>query len=107
MNEQRMEELNQEEELLMITLTDAEGNSVKCSVITEFEHNGRNYIALIPSEDKGSDNYDLLLFRYHIVVKDGEEGIKIENISNDMEFDEVVRIFNEKMSDENKLMQGI
>ena len=88
------------EDMTIITITDQSGNKVECSVVTVFEHNHRDYIALIPEEADEQGNYNILLFRYRILENSGDEGIVIENISADMEFDEVLHKFNQIMEEE-------
>ena len=86
------------EEQLVITLTDQNGNNVNCSVVTTIEHNGRDYIALLPEEADDEGNFNILLFRYRMA----EEGIQIENITADMEFDEISSIFEQVLDNEDK-----
>ena len=89
---------NKEEDHLIITLTDQNGNNVNCSVVATLEHNGRDYIALMPQENDDKGNFNILLFRYRMKDK----GIQIENITADMEFDEIYGKFEQLLDNENK-----
>lgn len=90
--------IENKEEQLVITLTDQNGNNVNCSVVTTLEHNGRDYIALIPEEKDDEGNFNILLFRYRMA----DEGIQLENITADMEFDEIYSKFEQFLDNENK-----
>lgn len=89
------------EEPFVISLTDKDGNNTDCTIITTFEHNNRDYIALMPHEQDENNKFNILLFRYKKASLNESEGIQIENIASDMEFEEVLKIFNDMLEKEN------
>ena len=52
-NKQDIKGIEEElEEELVITLNNEKGESIDCTVLTTFESQGRDYIALLPHDDK-------------------------------------------------------
>ena len=81
-----------------VTLSLDNGEVIKCSVINIFEAaNGREYIALLPTEGEGADTGELYLYRY----SENDEGEPIfENIDDDAEFEIVSNSFDETILDD-------
>jgi len=77
------------EDELVITTKDGEGNELKYIVLTTFEIERGEYIALLPYESDEKEEINIQLFRYQEV--DG--GIEIIPIYSDMEFEVVLKKF--------------
>lgn len=89
-----------EEEIDNIRVTlDLDDGSVECRILTIFEADNQNYIALIPLDDKGNENADgeVYLYRYF----EDEEGLpSIENIDSEEEYEIAADKFDEILDDE-------
>ena len=87
-----------EEEEIIITLTLDNGNELECKVITVFEVNNKNYIALLPGNaEDDEEEGEVLLFRYK-ELEDDE--ISIENIDTDEEFDIALQEFDKLIKED-------
>ena len=72
---------------IRVTLELDEGE-VECEILTIFEANNRDYIALMPLDKKGEGTGDVYLYRY----AEDEEGLpQIDFIDNDEEYEIAVR----------------
>ena len=83
---------------IRVTL-DLDDGSVECRILTIFEADNQDYIALIPLDDKGNENADgdVYLYRYF----EDEEGLpSIENIDSDEEYEIAADKFDEILDDE-------
>ena len=68
---------------IRVTLELDEGE-VECKILTIFEANNRDYIALMPLDKKGEGTGDVYLYRY----AEDEEGLpQIDFIDNDEEYE--------------------
>lgn len=89
-----------EEEIDNIRVTlDLDDSSVECRILTIFEADNQDYIALIPLDDKGNENADgdVYLYRYF----EDEEGLpSIENIDSEEEYEIAADKFDEILDDE-------
>ena len=89
-----------EEEIDNIRVTlDLDDGSVECRILTIFEADNQDYIALIPLDDKGNENADgeVYLYRYF----EDEEGLpSIENIDSEEEYEIAADKFDEILDDE-------
>lgn len=85
-----------EEEIPTMQLVLDDGTEVEWDVIATFPVGDSDYIALAPQ-----DSEDLFLYRY----SETEDGVNLENIEDDDEFEAVGRaldeLFNEAEADEN------
>lgn len=79
------------EELEMMHLALDDDTEIDCYVLGIFEVKDREYIALVPE-----DSEDLLLYRY----SENEEGIELDNIEDDDEYEAVSDTFDEIFSEE-------
>lgn len=89
-----------EEEIDNIRVTlDLDDGSVECRILTIFEADNQDYIALIPLDDKGNENADgdVYLYRY---FEDEEGHPSIENIDSDEEYEIAADKFDEILDDE-------
>ena len=97
-NKQDIKSIEKElEEELVITLNNEKGESIDCTVLTTFESQGRDYIALLPHDDK----FQIHIFRYKIINDEEtqEEGIEIMNIYSDLEYEAALRVFESLIED--------
>ena len=90
-------ENNIPEEVMTVTLTLDDDSVVECEVITIYEANGKDYIALLPLNEKGeSESGDVYLYRY--TEEDGEPNL--ENIEDDDEYEIAADAFDEWMDEQ-------
>ena len=88
-----------ENESLTVTLTLENDEELECAVLTIFESDGREYIALLPLDENGdSDDGQVYLYRFIDNGEDEEPGL--ENILEDEEFERVSEAFNDWMEDQ-------
>lgn len=83
-----------ENESLTVTLTLENNEELECAVLNIFEADEKEYIALLPLDEKG-DNTDGQIYLYRFIDNGEEEEPGLENIEEDEEFDRVSAIFNE------------
>ncbi len=84
---------NIQEEAEFITLDYDDGTSVECEVMGVFDHDGKDYIALIPQDD--SD--DIYIYGYQEV---GDDEFELIDIEDDELFGKVVEEFDAIMASE-------
>lgn len=90
-------ENNNIEEVMTVTLTLDDDEVVECAVLTIYEANGKDYIALLPLDENGeSESDDVYLYRYAEV--DGEP--TLENIEDDDEYEIAADAFDEWMDEQ-------
>lgn len=80
-----------------VTLTLDNDEVVECAILTTYEANGKEYIALLPLDENGeSESGDVYLYRYNEV--DGEP--TLENIEDDDEYEIAADAFDEWMDEQ-------
>ena len=85
------------EEVMTVTLTLDDNSVVECEVITIYEADGKDYIALLPLNENGeSESGDVYLYRYF--EEDGEPSL--ENIEDDDEYEIAADAFDEWMDEQ-------
>lgn len=86
-----------EDEELVITLNNENGDSIDCTVLTTFVSQGHDYIALLPHDEK----FQIHIFRYKMITnnENEEEGIEIMNIYSDMEYEAALKVFQSLIED--------
>lgn len=85
------------EEVMTVTLTLDDDSVVECEVITIYEANGKDYIALLPLNENGeSESGDVYLYRY---MEEGGEPT-LENIEDDDEYEIAADAFDEWMDEQ-------
>lgn len=101
MSEFENEDMIVEEETPVIHLELEDGSEVDCAVISLFEAEGQEYIALISVEDLESDEEEgaLLLYRYNEDPEDSDS-FSLDNIETDEEYEMVTSILDEILEDE-------
>lgn len=80
--------LNPEE--LVVTINDKDGNAYDATILTVFNAGGlnRDYCAVLPHIPDGEGQFPIQIFRYELTEQDGIEGMRLMNVSSDMEFEE-------------------
>ena len=93
-----MSEMNNNmEEVITVTLTLDNDEVVECAVLTTFEANDQEYIALLPLDENGENNDgEVYLYRYAEV--DGEP--TLANIEDDDEYEIAADAFDEWMDEQ-------
>lgn len=79
---------------VMVTLSLEDGSEMKCEILTIFEVQGRDYIALVPvdEQEKPLSDDTVYLYRYN----EDEDGTpSVDNILSDEEFELVEEKYNE------------
>lgn len=85
------------EEVDIITLEFEDDKSVECEIMGIFEHEGNEYIALIPQDD--SD--DVYIYGYkENSEEDGEIEFELIDIEDDAVFEAVVKEFEKIMTED-------
>lgn len=77
-----------EQEDIVLTLVDEQGNSYDATLLTTFQagEDKQDYAAFL-SHVPENGTYPVQIFRYKLTVRDGVEGIEIDNIRSDLEFE--------------------
>ena len=89
------------DEEMLVTLELDDGTSVDCAVVTIFEMNERDYIALLPLDDNGaSQNGEVWIYRYRENPDDPNEEPELEYIDDDEEYDAAIDVFDELLDSE-------
>jgi uncharacterized protein YrzB (UPF0473 family) len=89
------EQFNNEEVTVTLTLDNDE--TLECAVLTIYEVDGQEYIALLPMNDEENEDGDVYLYRY-IVTEDGEP--TLENIEDDDEYEAAADGFDEWLDEQ-------
>ena len=85
-----MEEPSEE---MTVTLTLDDGSQLECQILTIFDVDNQNYIALVPVDN----DEEVIFYRY---FEDEEGNPSLENIDSDDEFDAVSDRFDELLDEE-------
>ena len=85
-------DFDENDDEMYVTLELDDGTEVECVIITIFEANNRDYIALLPSEGKEADDGEVFLYRYS---EDKDGNPDLTNIESDEEFEVVSEAFDE------------
>lgn len=88
-----------ENESLTVTLTLDNNEELECAVLTIFEADNQQYIALLPLDENG-DNTDGQIFLYRFIDNGEDQEPGLENIEEDDEFDRVSAVFNEWLDEQ-------
>lgn len=75
-----------------ITVYLDDGTELECQILTIFEAEGRDYIALLPCDESYLDSGEAIIYRYS---EDENEEPVLENILDDAEFEIVEEAFDE------------
>lgn len=90
MNTEYEKTRNEEEEQIIMTLIDSEGNPYDATLLTTFKagEQNRDYAAFLSHVPDGEGHFPIQIFRYTLTERNGVEGMDIDNIQSDMEFEE-------------------
>ena len=86
--------IDNEDEELFVTITLEDDSEIECEVLTIFEVEEQDYIALL--HDKGEEDGEIFIYRY-FEDEDGEPGL--DNIETQEEFDMVSEVFDSIVED--------
>ena len=87
-----------EEEVLVYTLTDEDGNENEFELIGTLEDGGKKYCALIPYTEDDSDPDEYIVLRVEQSEENPDEEILV-SIDDDEEFDRIADIFDDEFAD--------
>ncbi len=87
---------NEDDEDLFVTLTLEDDTEVDCLVISIFEANGRDYIALLPTEGPENEEGEVYIYRY-FEEENGDPGL--DNIETEEEFEIASEAFDQLLED--------
>jgi len=87
-----------DDEDICVTLEMDDGTMAECEILTIFEVNSQDYIALLPLDEKGAPNEEgtIYLYRYQ---EDEEGSPSLENIMDDEEYEAVEERFDELLDE--------
>ena len=88
------EQFNNEEVTVTLTLDD--DTELECAVLTIYEVDGKEYIALLPMDDAENEDGDVYIYRYAEV--DGEP--TLDNIEDDDEYEAAADAFDEWLDEQ-------
>lgn len=91
--------LNAEDDAdICVTLDLDDGSQVECEILTIFDVEEQDYIALLPLDDNGEPNEDgeVFIYRYS---EDAEGNPELENIQDDEEYEAVSDRFDELLDE--------
>ena len=85
-----------EDEEMYVTITLDDGVDVKCSIVTIFECEGKDYIALLPLDENGENNDgEVWLYGYKEDENDTDAEPELIYIGDDEEYEKVSDAFDE------------
>lgn len=87
-----------EEEDIRVTLDMDDGTQVECEILTIFDVNDQDYIALLPLDENGEENAEGTVYIYRY-FEDQEGNPSLENIDNDEEYEAVEERFDELLDE--------
>ena len=88
-----------ENEAITVTLTLENDEELECAVLSIFEAEEREYIALL-SLDENGDNDDGQVFLYRFIDNGEDAEPDLENIEDDDEYEVVADAFDELLDDQ-------
>lgn len=91
-------EIFENEEVLVYTLTDDEGNEHEFELLDTVEVDGKVYCALIPFAEGDEEPEEYIVLRVEKSEEDPEEEILV-SIDDDEEFDRIADIFDDQFAD--------
>lgn len=85
------------DELITVTLTLDDDETLECAVLTTYITDEQEYIALLPLDENGDpDGEDVYLYRYS---EEGGEPV-LENIEDDVEYEIAAEAFDEWLDEQ-------
>ena len=86
-------EILQEEEVELLTLTDENGNDVDFEYLDSIDYEGKEYIVLIPADD---DSSEIVILEVEPVDEENENYVSVKDVAT---LDAVYGIFKERFQD--------
>lgn len=83
---------------MFVTLDLDDNTQVECRILTIFEVDEQDYIALLPLEENGEPNEDGEVFIYRY-AEDAEGNPSLDNIASDDEYEAVADRFDELLDE--------
>ena len=83
---------------MQVTLSLDDGSEVECVILTIFELEEQNYIALLPLDEDGNENEEGEVFIYRY-FEDEDGNPSLENIEDDEEYEAVADRFDELLDE--------
>lgn len=80
-----------------VTLTLDDDTEVECAIVSIYEANNREYIALLPLGGEEEKNGEVYIYRY---LEDAEGNPSLENIEDDEEYEGAADAFDEMLDEE-------
>ena len=87
----------QQNEEITVTLTLDNDEVLECAVLTIYEAGGRQYIALLPLDENGEEEWDVYIYRY---IETDPENPDLENIEDDEEYEIAADAFDEWLDEQ-------
>ena len=89
---------NLDDDDMFVTLDLDDGSSMECQILTIFEADGRDYIALLPvdEDEQPNDEGEVFIYRYS---EDADGNPNLENIEDDEEYEIVSDRFDELLDE--------
>lgn len=90
--------LDDEDSEIRVTLTLDDDSEVECRILTIFDMEDRDYIALLPLDEDGEDNEEgeVFIYRYS---EDENGDPSLENIEDEEEYEAVADRFDELLDE--------
>lgn len=96
-NRDLVEDNQEMEEEMTVTLTLEDGTELECVVLTIFPAGDKEYIALLPMEGSESEEGEVFLYRYS---EDENGQPDLQNIEDDDEYEIVADAFDQILDEE-------
>lgn len=87
-------------DLPTVSFVSGNGEAEDWRILDVFDHDNRKYIALIPESEINERNINIHLMRLELTNQNGEEGCEVSSIPSDMEYEEVLKVFESRIADE-------
>ena len=105
-NNKNVDENNLEDEEMTVELELDDGTVVNCAVITILEVDKRDYIVLLPINEKGeAKDSDVWFYRYEENEEDPNEEPVLTYIEDDDEYEAVADAFDEFLDNEEFMLE--
>lgn len=87
-----------DDEDICVTLDMDDGTQVECEILTIFEVNGQDYIALLPTDEEAAEEEEGTVYIYRYFETE-DDSPSLENILNDEEYEAVEEKFDELLDE--------
>ncbi|TGY96870.1 DUF1292 domain-containing protein [Petralouisia muris] len=90
--------LEEDDSDIRVTLSMDDNSEVECRILTIFEMEDQDYIALLPLDEEGDDNEEGEVFIYRY-FEDDDGNPSLENIEEEKEFQAVSACFDDLLEE--------